>query len=183
MVPRRQTEFLTGRTLVSMSAAKDALIDIRPDVLCLQEVRDLDNVAELVSILPNFQTLVASRFLEMGSSGPLSIQQIAIASNRTAEAAWSETFKPSPATPPRGFSFAAIRHGKTVLLVYSVHFKSNRGEATTNIAKPLSCACWHRCCRLSWNGEELCRARTRGTARPDDASTRRERKIGGKGSG
>ena len=121
--------------LVHMSAAKDALIDIRPDVLCLQEVRDWDSVAELVSILPNFQTLVVSRFREMGSSGPLSIQQIAIASNRPAEAAWSESFKPSPATPPRGFSFAAIRHGKTLLLVYSVHFKSNRGEATSNIAK------------------------------------------------
>ena len=115
--------------LVHMSAAKDALIDIRPDILCLQEVRDWDSVAELVSILPNFQPLVVSRFREMGSSGPLSIQQIAIASNRPAEAAWSESFKPSPVTPPRGFSFAAIRHGKTVLLVYSVHFKSNRGEA------------------------------------------------------
>ena len=121
--------------LVHMSAAKDALIDIRPDILCLQEVRDWDSVAGLVSILPNFQPLVVSRFREMGSSGPLSIQQIAIAANRPAEAAWSESFKPSPATPPRGFSFAAIRHGKTVLLVYSVHFKSNRGEVKTNIAK------------------------------------------------
>ena len=71
----------------------------------------------------------------MGSSGPLSIQQLAIAPTRPAEAAWSESFKPTPATPPRGFSFGAIRHGKTVLLVYSVHFKSNRGEATANIAK------------------------------------------------
>ena len=71
----------------------------------------------------------------MGASGPLSIQQIAIASNRPAESAWSESFKPSPVTPPRGFSFAAIRHGETVLLVYSVHFKSNQGEVTTNIAK------------------------------------------------
>ena len=121
--------------LVHMSAAKDALIDIRPDILCLQEVRDWDSVAELVSILPRFQTLVVSRFREMGSSGPLSIQQLAIASSRPAEAAWSESFRSSPPTPPRGFSFAAIRVGKTLLLVYSVHFKSNRGEAATNIAK------------------------------------------------
>ena len=121
--------------LVHVSAARDALIDIRPDILCLQEVRDWDSVAELVSILPSFQTLVVSRFREIGPSGPLSIQQIAIASNRPAEAAWSEPFKPSPTTPPRGFSFAAIRHGKTVLLVYSVHFKSNRGAVKTNIAK------------------------------------------------
>jgi hypothetical protein len=85
--------------------------------------------------LPNFQTLVVSRFREMGSSGPLSIQQLAIASSQPAEVVWSETFKPSPSTPPRGFSFTAIRHGKTLLLVYSVHFKSNRGEVKTNIAK------------------------------------------------
>jgi hypothetical protein len=117
-----------------MSAAKDALIDVRPDILCLQEVRDWDSVAEVVSILPNFRTLVVSRFREMGSSGPLSIQQLAIASNRPAEAAWSEPFKPSPATPPRGFSFAAIRHGKTVFLVYCVHFKSNMGDDAANIA-------------------------------------------------
>ena len=120
---------------IHITAAKDALIDIHPDILCLQEVRDWDSVAELVSILPGFQTLVVSRFREMGSSGPLSIQQLAIASSRPAEAAWSESFRPSPPTPPRGFSFAGIRVGKTLLLVYSVHFKSNIGEVTTNIAK------------------------------------------------
>jgi hypothetical protein len=34
------------------SAAKDALIDLRADILCFQEVRDWDTVAELVSVLP-----------------------------------------------------------------------------------------------------------------------------------
>jgi hypothetical protein len=95
--------------LLQMSAAKDALIDLRPDILCLQEMRDWDSFAELVSVLPNFQPLVVSRFRVMRSSGPLSLQQLAIAANRPAEAAWSELFKPSPATPPRGFSFVAIR--------------------------------------------------------------------------
>ena len=71
----------------------------------------------------------------MGASGPLSIQQIAIASRWPANSAWWEAFKLSPVTPPRGFSFAAIPRGKTMLLVYSVHFKSNRGEATSDIAK------------------------------------------------
>jgi hypothetical protein len=79
-----------AKRLVHMSAAKEALLDIRPDILCLQEVRDWESVAELISILPNFQTLIVSRFREMGSSGPLSIQQLAIASNRPAESAWSE---------------------------------------------------------------------------------------------
>ena len=35
-----------------MSAAKDALLDLHADILCLQEVRDWDSVAELVSVLP-----------------------------------------------------------------------------------------------------------------------------------
>jgi endonuclease/exonuclease/phosphatase family metal-dependent hydrolase len=133
--PGGKTNSSQSERLVHMSAAKDALLDIRADILCLQEMRDWDSVAELVSILLNFQTLVVSRFREMGASGALSIQQIAIASNRPAEAVWSESLKPSPVTPPRGFSFAAIRHGKTVLLIYSVHFKSNRGDATSNIGK------------------------------------------------
>jgi hypothetical protein len=47
--------------LAHMSAAMDALSDIRPDIACLQEVRNWDSVAELVSVLPNFQTLVVSR--------------------------------------------------------------------------------------------------------------------------
>jgi hypothetical protein len=34
--------------LVHMSAAKDALLDLHADILCLQEVRDWDSVAELV---------------------------------------------------------------------------------------------------------------------------------------
>ncbi len=71
----------------------------------------------------------------MDSSGPLSIQQLAIASKWQAESAWSDSFKRSAVTPPRGFSFVAIPRGKTMLLVYSVHFKSNRGEATSNISK------------------------------------------------
>jgi len=121
--------------LIHMSGAKDALLDLHIDILCLQEVRDWDSVAELVSILPGVQPLVVSRFREFGSSGAITIQQIAIASRWPAESAWSESFRPSPATPPRGFSFVAIRRGKTVLLVYSVHFKSNRGEPTSDIAK------------------------------------------------
>jgi hypothetical protein len=60
--PGRKPNSSQAERLVHMSAAKDALIDIRPDVLCLQEVQDWDSVVELVSILPNFQTLVVSRF-------------------------------------------------------------------------------------------------------------------------
>jgi hypothetical protein len=75
-------------------------------------VCDWDSVAELVSVLPSFRPLIASRFREFGSSGPITIQQTAIASRRHADSAWSESFKPSATTPRRGFSFAAIRRGK-----------------------------------------------------------------------
>ena len=107
-----------------MSAAKDALLDIHADILCLQEVRDWNS--DLISELSGFRPLVVSRFREFGASGPVTIQRTAIASRWPADTAWSEPFKPSAATPPRGFSFAVIRRGKTMLLVYSVHFKSNR---------------------------------------------------------
>ena len=100
-----------------------------------RRVRDWESIAELVSVLPGFQPLMVSRFREFGSSGPITIQQTAIASRWPADTAWSEPFKPSDATPPRGFSFAAIRRSKTMLLVYSVHFKSNRGELQADIAK------------------------------------------------
>ena len=131
MVSRGQAYFFGSRATRSHECRQGRVADI----LCLQEVRDWDSVAELVSVLPSLQPLVVSRFREFGSSGSITIQLIAIASRWPAEVAWSESFKPSPATPPRGFSFAAIRQGEIVLLVYSVHFKSNRGELQIDIAK------------------------------------------------
>jgi endonuclease/exonuclease/phosphatase family metal-dependent hydrolase len=121
--------------LIHMSAAKDALIDRHTDILCLQEVRDWESVVELVSVLPSFQPLVVSRFREFGGSGPVTIQQIAIASRWPSDSAWSESFKPAAASPPRGFSFAAIRRGITMPLVYSIHLKSNRAALDEDIAK------------------------------------------------
>ena len=74
--PGRKPNSSQSERLVHMSAAKDALLELRPDILCLQEVRDWESVAELVSILPKFQTLIVSRFREMGSSGPLSSSRL-----------------------------------------------------------------------------------------------------------
>ena len=54
-----------------MSAAKDALLDLHADILCFQEVRDWDSMAELVSVLAGFHPLVVRRF--RGASGPISI--------------------------------------------------------------------------------------------------------------
>jgi endonuclease/exonuclease/phosphatase family metal-dependent hydrolase len=115
-----------------MTAAKNALRDNQADILCLQEVRDWDNVNELVSEFPEFLPCVVSRFQEFGS---LSIQQTAVASHWQAEASWAEAFKASRPKPPRGFSLAVFRRAGVVLLVYSVHLKSNLGGIEKAIAK------------------------------------------------
>jgi hypothetical protein len=98
----------------------------------LQEVRDWNNVNELVSEFPEFLPCVVSRFQEFGS---LSIQQTAVASHWQAEASWAEAFKASRPQPPRGFSLAVFRRAGVVLLVYSVHLKSNLGGIEKAIAK------------------------------------------------
>jgi endonuclease/exonuclease/phosphatase family metal-dependent hydrolase len=121
--------------VVHMSEAHDALLDIQPDILCLQEVRDYAVVQKLVEVLPHFDVHIVSRFNE-AMGGILGIQQTAICANDPAESAWSESWQHSAAGPPRGFSFSAIRTTSgNYLLVYSVHFKSNLGQLRDNVAK------------------------------------------------
>jgi endonuclease/exonuclease/phosphatase family metal-dependent hydrolase len=112
---------------IHMSSAKDALMEFAPDILCAQEIRDWDSFVELTSILPKLTPLIVSRFRDSPTGGPISIQQTAIASIYPADSAWYEAFNRAQSTPPRGFSFAAIPLGKTMLLLYSVHLKSNMG--------------------------------------------------------
>lgn len=119
-----------------MSGAKDGLIKLSPDIFCAQEVRNWEAFDELVSVVPRLAPLVVSTHRDERSGGALSIQQIAIASKLPAVGAWSEVFRTSEDAPPRGFAFAAIELGeKGVLLVYSVHLKSNIGNGTENTAK------------------------------------------------
>jgi hypothetical protein len=56
--PGRKPVSSETERIVHMSAAKDALLDLHADILCLQEVRDWDSVAELVSVLPSFRPLI-----------------------------------------------------------------------------------------------------------------------------
>lgn len=113
-----------------MAKAQAALLALDPDVLCLQEVRDWQSVAELVSVLPGCRVNVVSRF-----DGD---QQQAIASKLPADSSWAEAWKSGEASnPPRGYSFAALRlPDHSFLLVYSVHLKANSGGTDAgNIAK------------------------------------------------
>lgn len=146
-----QIEFVTwnlkwfpggGRTstpverIVHMSAAKDALLDFSPDVFCAQEIRDWNVFEELVSAKPNLIPNIVSSYRDSPQGGALSIQQVGIASSLLAVGAWSEAFRFTENSPPRGFSFAAFQlKDKRRILTYSVHLKSNRGELADNIAR------------------------------------------------
>jgi len=118
-----------------MSEGKDALFVINPDIFCAQEIRDWENFAELTSVLPNLKPLTVSKFRDTPKGGAISIQQTAIASTYEADSAWFEEFTAATNTPPRGFSFAAIHIGKTTVLLYSVHLKSNMGGIPLAIPK------------------------------------------------
>src|SRR5207249_3234163 len=120
---------------VHMSEAREALLNIKPDILCLQEVRDYESAQQLIEVLPRFQVYVVSRFKER-IGDILGIQQTAICGIKPAEAAWSESWQHGKSDPPRGFSFSAIRTSEgNYLLVYSIHFKSNLGSLRDDFAK------------------------------------------------
>jgi len=131
---KNPTSSLSDR-VIHMSEAKEALLDLDPDILCVQEIRDWQSFEELASILPRLQPLVVSRFRQMGNNGPITIQQTGVAAKQAGSMAWSEAFKPEGSRPPRGFSFAAVPFGRSILLIYSIHLKSNRGGLEENFGK------------------------------------------------
>lgn len=113
--------------------AADVLRKINPDVILLQEIRDLETCEKLANALKPevYSVAVCSRFKD-GFGSAIGWQQVAILSKKPALAAWSENWKTvGKVDPPRGFSFAAIRYGTNDIGFYSVHLKSNltRGNA------------------------------------------------------
>ena len=107
---------------------------INADVIGMEEVRDFDNATIAVSPLTGFKVDVVSDFPPR--EGQDVGQQVAIASRLPPLSAWVEMWKPNGALiPPRGFAFAAYEVApRHVLLVYAIHFKSNRGEIAEDIA-------------------------------------------------
>jgi len=106
---------------------------IKPDVIGLEEVKDFDAAKIAVGKLPGANVQVCSAYLDENQQ--ITFQQTIIASRLPAVGGWWEAWKAGAAiTPKRGFSFAAFQPAPgQVLLVYCVHLKSNRGEATENI--------------------------------------------------
>src|SRR6266481_2993592 len=80
-----------AQRVLHMSEARDALLKVRPDILCLQEVRDYRSVQQLIEVLPRFQVYVVSSFRER-IGNILGIQQTAICGNRSSEVAWAESW-------------------------------------------------------------------------------------------
>jgi endonuclease/exonuclease/phosphatase family metal-dependent hydrolase len=112
------------------NAVQPDLVKINPDILLAQEITDQIAMEKLVSAVPGLKVHVMSRFMDEKAGKPGG-QQLVIASKLEAHSAWSEAFKPTGNLPDlrRGFAFAALKHpGGGLILVYSVHLKSNGGS-------------------------------------------------------
>lgn len=113
-----------------IKAVKTILTQQSPDIFLAQELRYEGAFERLVANVPGMKTHVFSKFLDDDGETPSSLQ-CAIASKLKANSAWFESFKPSAALPNlrRGFAFAALEHPEGgLIMVYSVHLKSNRGS-------------------------------------------------------
>lgn len=111
---------------------REILAKLTPDILLAQELTDEKAFAKLIKDFPDMKVDVFSKFLDpqSGKPGP---QQCAIASTLKAHSAWYEEFAPTENLPNlrRGFAFAALEHPEGgLIMLYSVHLKSNRGSET-----------------------------------------------------
>jgi endonuclease/exonuclease/phosphatase (EEP) superfamily protein YafD len=106
---------------------------LNADIIGMEEVRNWDAAALAVQPLTGMKVDVCANFPPR--EGQREAQEVAIASRLQPISAWVELWKPAgKATPPRGFAFAAYEpKPRQLLLVYCVHFKSNRDGVGENI--------------------------------------------------
>jgi len=111
-------------------AVQKILKTINPDILLLQEISDWKSAQAAVANLDAVKVHVVTSF--RGSR-----QQLAIASRFLQDSSWYEAFKfydGEQRGPPRGFAFVVLRPPDgSYLLIYNVHFKSNRGDKDKNV--------------------------------------------------
>ena len=114
-----------------MESARKVLREIKPDVFLAQEVADWSSFQKLVESDRGLAVHTVSAFRD--ATG-ITRQQVGVASRLSVNSTWSENFKRGWAEPPRGFAFAALTlpDGK-LLFVYSVHLKSNRTDARSDL--------------------------------------------------
>lgn len=123
MQPTSETE------TAQMLAVQTAMKEIAPDIFVVSELRDWAALHDVVSVVPGLEVNVVSAF-PTAETGELWLQQVAIASRLRCIAAWAEPFRPTIPALSRGFAFAALQEPGTnrLILVYSVHLKSNRAR-------------------------------------------------------
>jgi endonuclease/exonuclease/phosphatase family metal-dependent hydrolase len=119
----------TEQRLEHAALVQAELKKINPDILLAQEMRDWQSFAELTDASPGLRPVVVSNFMSE-QSGEYWPQQVAIASKLPVQSAWSEAWKAGEIQPRRGFTSATVRvpGSLRVLLVYSLHLKSNRSN-------------------------------------------------------
>lgn len=111
-----------------MEAAREELREMDPDVLLGAEIRNWKFFDQLVSVVPGLKVVNVSRFPDR-DYGELWLQQTAIASKGPVVVAGSEAWESTIGALSRGFSFAALElYGGEVVLIYSLHLKSNRSR-------------------------------------------------------
>jgi endonuclease/exonuclease/phosphatase family metal-dependent hydrolase len=115
-------------------AVHEDIVKLNADIIGFSEVRDWESAELLVQPLEGFKVDVCSTF--PAREGQINAQQVGIASRLQPMSAWVEEFKRgNMVRPPRGFAFAAYEIApRRLLLAYSMHLKSNRGDITENIA-------------------------------------------------
>jgi endonuclease/exonuclease/phosphatase family metal-dependent hydrolase len=124
--PGREPGAAPEQRAAHMAAARAELPRINPDIFLGQEIRNWDSFSELCASVPGLEPAVVSAFL---LNKRVAEQQTAVASKLPALAAWHEPWRAATPQPPRGFSTATIElpDGR-LLLVYSLHLKSNRAR-------------------------------------------------------
>jgi endonuclease/exonuclease/phosphatase (EEP) superfamily protein YafD len=132
--PGQRPNASPGSEKKQITAVHSEMAKLNPDIMGMEEVRNFEMATLAVQPLKGMKVDVCANFPPR--EGQNEAQEVAIASRLQPLSAWVEEWKPAGlATPPRGFAFAAYElKPHQLLLVYCVHFKSNRGELTEDIA-------------------------------------------------
>jgi endonuclease/exonuclease/phosphatase (EEP) superfamily protein YafD len=131
--PGRRPDPSKGEEASQISSVHTDIKQLNADIVGMEEVRDFQNAGVAVQPLPGFKVDVCANFPPR--EGQSTAQEAAITSRLQPLSAWAEEWKAAgPATPPRGFAFAAYEVApRQLVLVYALHLKSNRGEIRESI--------------------------------------------------
>jgi endonuclease/exonuclease/phosphatase family metal-dependent hydrolase len=106
-----------------VSAVISELKAIDADILLLQEIREPAALQEIIKAIPEYSLDVVSDF-----RGNLEVAILTRAPAKATEGFMQAFEEREEANPPRGFAYATVMlTDETVLVVYSVHLKSNSG--------------------------------------------------------